>query len=147
MPIDYNNNQQVEDAVIEHISSVTAVWMMDMADVSTDDSICRRIHQHYRKSVRDHRPPGMTVAVKAALGRLYAAGRLWSRRHITRDGEHQLWYGLPPTTDDQRTKWAAFDQRLAEKREENETWHAARMAERAAERMAEEEPAAEEGEE
>ena len=138
MPIDYNNNQQVEEAIMQHIYSAAAVWLMDMADVSTDDSICRRIHHHYRSSVRDHRPPGMTAAVKAALGRLYAAGRIWSRRHIKRDGEHQMWYGLPPTTDDQRAKWAAFDQKLAENRAENDAWHAAR----AAERVALEEPAA-----
>lgn len=147
MPIDYTNNQQVEDAIMQHISSVAAVWMMDMADVSTDDRICSRIHAVNRNSVRDRRPPGSNNAVKAALGRMYAAGRIWSRRHIMRDGEHQMWYGLPPTTDDQRTKWAAFDQKLAQMRAENEAWHAARAAERAAEYAAQEEPAAEEGDE
>jgi hypothetical protein len=138
MPIDYTNNQQVEDAIMQHISSALASW--EIADVSTDDRICSRIHDHYRRSVHDRRPPGSNDAVRAALGRLYAAGRLWSRRHMMFDGTYQMWYGLPPTTDEQRTAWAAFDRKLAER-------HAALQASIAAVRSEQEEPAAEEGDE
>ena len=113
-PIDYTNNQQVEHAVMQHISSALRVW--ELADVSTDDNIAWRIHNAHKVNIHDRRPPGSVDAVKAALGRLYAAGRIWSRRHIRRNGEHQLWYGLPPTTDEQRLQWAGFDQKLADSR-------------------------------